>query len=136
MREYGTLGRMPREQPPPYQDFLGGNPEDGHQQILIRWAAFYYFMIKKNWENIRFVLRQMWEPFHSLMSFPLDRPKNTNDYWLNTKNWCFVFFYQKSQNNWLAKINQKQRIYSQHICLQDRLIISFLVVTKLKNCNC
>ena len=36
MREYGTLGRMPREQPPPYQDFLGGNPEDGHQQILIR----------------------------------------------------------------------------------------------------
>merc|ERR550532_1704440 len=31
MREYGTLGRMPREQPPPYQDFLGGG-----EQILIR----------------------------------------------------------------------------------------------------
>jgi len=37
MREYGTLGRMPREQPPPYQDFLGGNNAEGdHQQILIR----------------------------------------------------------------------------------------------------
>lgn len=33
LREYGTLGRMPREQPPPYQDFLtaGDDPE-----ILIR----------------------------------------------------------------------------------------------------
>ena len=29
LREYGTLGRMPREQPPPYQDFLtaGGDPQ-------------------------------------------------------------------------------------------------------------
>ena len=31
MREYGTLGRMPKDQPPPYQDFLGGG-----EQILIR----------------------------------------------------------------------------------------------------
>ncbi len=40
MREYGTLGRMPREQPPPYQDFLGTATTNvvasGDHQILIR----------------------------------------------------------------------------------------------------
>ena len=39
MREYGTLGRMPKDQPPPYQDFLGGGPVvAGGEQILIRWV--------------------------------------------------------------------------------------------------
>lgn len=42
MREYGTLGRMPREQPPPYQDFLGPTAvtsQGEHHQILIRPAT-------------------------------------------------------------------------------------------------
>ena len=46
MREYGTLGRMPKDQPPPYQDFLGG--PNGGEQILIRWVFSQKFKIGRN----------------------------------------------------------------------------------------